>query len=47
MKLPKELTTVTRFSIILSGICFLFFVIVAFYLGMQYQQILSTFGFTK
>ncbi|MDP3941074.1 MAG: hypothetical protein Q8Q49_02065 [bacterium] len=39
MKLPKELTTVTPLSIILSGIYFIFFVILAFYLGMQYQQL--------
>ena len=41
MKLPKELTTVTRLSIILSGICFIVFVLLAFYLGMQYQQVVA------
>lgn len=39
MKFPKELITVTPLSIALSAVCFIFFVILAFYLGMQYQQI--------
>lgn len=39
MKLPKELVTITPLSIIVSGISFIFFVVLAFYLGMQYQQV--------
>jgi len=38
MKFPRELITVTPLSIALSAVSFVFFVILAFYLGMQYQQ---------
>jgi sensor histidine kinase regulating citrate/malate metabolism len=38
MKLPKELTTVTRLSILLTAISFVVLVILAFYLGMEYQR---------
>lgn len=38
-KFPRELITVTPLSVGLSAVCFIFFVILAFYLGMQYQQV--------
>lgn len=41
MKLPKELTTVTRVSKIVALITFIVLVICAFLIGMQYQQLLD------
>ena len=36
--LPKSLTTVTPFSRVLAAILFIFVPIIAFIMGMQYQQ---------
>ena len=42
MKLPKELTTVTRLSKIVAMILFIALPIVGFLLGMRHQQIISS-----
>lgn len=38
-KFPRELLTVTPLSIALSVVCFIFFMFLAFYLGIQYQKL--------
>lgn len=42
LKFPKELTTVTPLSKILALIVFLTALIIAFFLGMQYQETIFT-----
>lgn len=41
MKLPKSLTTVTPFSKTLALSMFIIFPVVAFFLGMDYQQLVD------
>lgn len=42
MQLPKELTTVTPFSKYLAMVLFVLFPFIGFYLGMNYQQAISS-----